>query len=38
MDIFGLEVSPGSICTFQKNAYDQLANTKQATTVSYLTG
>lgn len=30
MDIFGLEVSPGSICTFQKNAYDQLASTEQA--------
>ena len=29
-DIFGLEVSPGSICTFQKNAYDQLASTEQA--------
>ena len=24
MDIFGLEVSPGSVCTFQQNAYDQL--------------
>ena len=32
MDIFGLEVSPGSICTFQKNAYDQLASTEQAIT------
>ncbi len=30
MDIFGLEVSPGSICTFQENAYDQLASTEQA--------
>ena len=30
MDIFGLEVSPGSLCTFQKNAYDQLASTEQA--------
>lgn len=30
MDIFGLEVSTGSICTFQKNAYDQLASTEQA--------
>jgi transposase len=29
-DIFSLEVSPGSICTFQKNAYDQLASTEQA--------
>ena len=29
-DIFGLEVSPGSICTFQENAYDQLASTEQA--------
>ena len=31
MDIFGLEVSPGSICTFQNNAYDQLSSTEQAT-------
>lgn len=30
MDIFGLEVSPGSICTFQENAYDRLASTEQA--------
>ncbi len=30
MDIFGLEVSPGSICTFQSNAYDRLASTEQA--------
>ena len=30
MDIFGLEVSPGSICTFQENAYDQLASTEKA--------
>ena len=30
LDIFGLEVSPGSICTFQENAYDQLASTEQA--------
>ena len=29
-DIFGLEVSPGSICNFQKNAYDQLGSTEQA--------
>lgn len=29
MDVFGLEVSPGSICTFQKNAYDQLSSTEQ---------
>ena len=26
----GWKVSPGSICTFQKNAYDQLASTEQA--------
>ena len=30
MDIFGLEVSPGSICTFQEKAYDQLSSTEQA--------
>ena len=30
LDIFGLEVSPGSICAFQENAYDQLASTEQA--------
>ncbi|WP_252178549.1 IS66 family transposase [Endozoicomonas sp. 4G] len=30
MDIFGLEVSPGSICTFQEKAYNQLASTEQA--------
>ncbi len=29
-DIFGLEVSPGSICTFQANAYDRLASTEAA--------
>ena len=32
MDIFGLEVSPGSICTFQSNAYDRLASTEKAIT------
>ena len=30
MDVFGLEVSPGSICTFQENAYEYLASTEQA--------
>ena len=30
MDILRLEVSLGSVCTFQENAYDQLAITEQA--------
>ena len=28
LDIFGLEVSPGSVCTFQENAYERLESTE----------
>lgn len=37
MDIFGLVVSPGSICTFQENAYDQPGDCLRVAPVARIT-